>query len=126
MKDYSLKNIKSKYILKQIIDGIDKIKLLKIIRDNKLLQEKLDLGLIDHKKYYEQIEIEIEYKLGESPMKEITGLNYFNIFYNNINKKIKYQNEDLKEIINIKDEDSSYYHVYYYLYFKKYENIKPI
>ena len=89
MKDYSLKNIKSKYILKQIIDGIDKIKLLKIIRDNKLLQEKLDLGLIDHKKYYEQIEIEIEYKLGESPIKEITELNYFNLFYNNMNKKIK-------------------------------------
>ena len=113
MEAYSLKNVKSKYILKQIIDGIDKIKLFKIIKNNKLLQEKLDLGLIDYKKYYEQIEIEIEYKLGESPIKEITGFNYFNSFYNNINKKIKYQNEDLKDIINIKDEDNSYYHPYF-------------
>ena len=59
MEEYSLKYIKSKYILKQITDHLTKNKLLKIINYNKLIQNKLDIGIIDYKKYYEQIEIEL-------------------------------------------------------------------
>jgi hypothetical protein len=59
MEKYSLKYIKSKLILKRIMMHLIKKKLFKIINYNKLIQNKLDIGIIDYKKYYEQIEIEI-------------------------------------------------------------------
>ena len=59
MEEYSLKYIKSKYILKKITHHLTKGKLFKIINYNKLIQNKLDIGIIDYKKYYEQIEIEL-------------------------------------------------------------------
>ena len=54
-----LKNIKNKYILKQIITYIEEKILLKIIKYNKTLQGKFDISIGDYKKYFEQIEIEI-------------------------------------------------------------------
>ena len=106
MEEYSLKYIKSKYILKQITDYLTKNKLLKIINYNKLIQNKLDIGIIDYKKYYEQIEIEL------IPI-NIDDINYF---------------------INIKDEYKSYYHIYFnndknekkQNYFNKNDNITKI
>ena len=106
MEEYSLKYIKSKYILKQITDYLTKNKLLKIINYNKLIQNKLDIGIIDYKKYYEQIEIEL------IPINE-DNINYF---------------------INIKDEYKSYYHIYFnndknekkQNYFNKNDNITKI
>ncbi len=106
MEQYSLKYIKSKYILKQITDYLTKNKLLKIINYNKLIQNKLDIGIIDYKKYYEQIEIEL------IPINE-DNINYF---------------------INIKDEYKSYYHIYFnndknekkQNYFNKNDNITKI
>ena len=106
MEEYSLKYIKSKYILKQITDHLTKNKLLKIINYNKLIQNKLDIGIIDYKKYYEQIEIEL------IPINE-DNINYF---------------------INIKDEHKSYYHIYFnndknekkQNYFNKNDNITKI
>ena len=59
MKEYPQKYIKSKYILKQIAEHLIKKRLFKIINYNKLIQEKLDIRIIDYKKYYEQIEIEL-------------------------------------------------------------------
>ena len=61
MKNY-LENIKSKYILKQIFDILPKKKALKIIKENKTLQNKLEINLNDYMKYSEifnPIEIEI-------------------------------------------------------------------
>ena len=55
MEEYSLKYIKSNYILKEITDHLSKYKLLKIINYNKNIQDKLNMGIIDYKKYYEQI-----------------------------------------------------------------------
>ena len=55
----SLNNIKSKYILKKIVDNLIKAKLLKLIKYNKLLKERLELGIIDYKNNFEQIEIEL-------------------------------------------------------------------
>ena len=59
MEEYSFKYIKSKYILKQITEHLTKKRLFKIINYNKLIQEKLDIRIIDYKKYYEQIKIEL-------------------------------------------------------------------
>ena len=106
MEEYSLKYIKSKYILKQITEHLTKNKLLKIINYNKLIQNKLDIGIIDYKKYYEQIEIEL------IPINK-DNINYF---------------------INIKDEYKSYYHIYFnndknekkQNYFNKNDNITKI
>ena len=106
MEEYSLKYIKSKYILKQITEHLTKNKLLKIINYNKLIQNKLDIGIIDYKKYYEQIEIEL------IP----------------INKKNK------NYFIKIKNKYKSYYHIYFnndknektQNYFNKNDNITKI
>ena len=60
--DFSINNIKSKYILKQILDNLHKLKLLQIIRYNKNIQNKIDINLKDYKEYskqYSSIEIDI-------------------------------------------------------------------
>ena len=55
-------DIKSKYIIKQIVSNVKKIKLLNLIKNNKGLQEKLEISKSDYEsayKEYAQIEIEI-------------------------------------------------------------------
>ena len=55
-------NIKSKYILIKIFDNLPKKKMLKIIKQNKVIQNKLEISLNDYVKYSEifnPIEIEI-------------------------------------------------------------------
>ena len=104
MEEYPLKYIKSKYILKQIADHVTKNKLFKIINYNKLIQDKLDIGIIDYKNYYEEIEIEL------IPINE-NDINYF-----------------------INDKYKSYYHIYFnndkneikQNYFNKNDNITKI
>ena len=53
-------NIKSKYVLQRIFSNLEKNKLLKIIKNNKKIQEKLDLGLEDYIDYYSEIIITVE------------------------------------------------------------------
>ena len=48
-----LQGIKSKYILKKILGNIKIFKSLEIIRYNKVIQEKLSLGLNNYKDYFE-------------------------------------------------------------------------
>ena len=81
-KNNHMSNIKSSYILAQILNNLELKKRLSIIRYNKTLQNRLDIGLKDYKEYC-QIEIEI----GIIP------------FY-------------LGKFINIKNNDKSYYHFY--------------
>ena len=54
----NLDNVKSKFILKQIIGLLPEKKFMKIIQYNKNIQNKLDLNINDYKKFY-QIELEI-------------------------------------------------------------------
>ena len=82
-KNY-LKNIKNKYILKEIFDYLQQKRLLKLIKINKNLQKELYIGINDYKKYYEEIEIEI------IPT---------NDFY-------------CGDFINISKKNKSYYHIY--------------
>ena len=91
-----LDNIKSIYILKQIIENISKKKLLSLIKNNKWTQKKLNLDINSYKIFseiYSSINIEI------IPAKNITGkfiknLNkdeekYYHIYFNDIKKEIK-------------------------------------
>ena len=82
-KNY-LKNIKSKYILKEIFDYLQQKILLKLKKINKGFQKESDIGINDYKKYYEEIEIEI-----------ILTNHYV-----------------YSEFINIPKKDESYYHIY--------------
>ena len=83
-----MKNIKSKYILKQILGLLPKGKLLQIFKYNKEIRNKIGLNIIDYKEYmdlFSPIELEI------IPLK---------------NK--------LDKIINIsKEEDELYYHLFF-------------
>ena len=102
-------DIRSKYVLKQIFNNIKKYKRLKIIKYNKNIKERLNIGIKDYKSYSE-IEIEL------FPIEKIGT------------KKIKF--------INISKEiDESYYHFYFYdsrkletkkTYFDKYDRTKKI
>ena len=100
-----LKNIKSKYILKQIFENISEYILMKLIKYNKKIQNRLEIGVNDYKKF-NQIEIEI----------------------------IPINREDNNKFINIQDEDKSYFHIYFNddkkeiktKYFTKYDKINKI
>ena len=80
-------NINSKYILSKIYDIMPKKKKLEIVKYNKKVQNRLDLGVKDYKEYsetYSSIEIEI------------------------IPTKGKYG-----KFININENNKLYYHIYF-------------
>ena len=55
-----IENIKSRYILSKIYDNMAKKKKLQIVKYNKKVQNRLDLGVKDYKEYsetYSSIEI---------------------------------------------------------------------
>ena len=58
-KSFSLMNVKSNYILKEIFDVLDTCKCLNIIRYNKMYQKKLEKDINNFKEEYLKIEIEI-------------------------------------------------------------------
>ena len=78
-----IENIKSRYILSKIYVIISKKKKLEIVKYNKKVQNRLDLGIKDYKEYCE-IEIEI------IPTKDKYG-----------------------KFININEHDKLYYHIYF-------------
>ena len=98
-------NIKSRYILKKIFNNIPKNKLLKIVKINKIIKQKLNIDINDYK-YFTEIEIEI------TPIQNKFG-NFINI-----NSK----------------EDEKYYHIYFdnnkeeikRTYLKKGDNVSKI
>ena len=100
-----LNNIKSKYILKEIFNNLLQNTLLRFIKYNNSLQNRLELDLNDYK-LYTQIEIEIIPK--------------------RIDNKNKY--------INFSNEKRAYYHIYFNdnkneinrNYFTKFDNVKKI
>ena len=76
--------IRSKYILKNILSFLSQKKFLSLIKYNKKIQNKLDKSIIDYREY-NQIEIEI------TPIK------------NNFSGKV----------INFKEENKEYYYIYF-------------
>ena len=80
-------NIKSDYFLRKLYDNMPKKKKLEIVKYNKKVQKRLDLGVKDYKEYsetYSSIEIEIIPAKGE-----------------------------YGKFINIKENDKLYYHIYF-------------
>ena len=90
-----LKKIKSQYVLKKIFNNIQKNKFLDIIKYNKKIQKKLNLGLIDYKNNSELFSsIEIELELVENKFGKFINFKdkeeaYFHIYINNNKEEIK-------------------------------------
>jgi len=85
-------NIKSKYILKQIFDNLNKNRFLKIMNYNKKIQNRLDININNYKKFsetYTTIEIEI------IPIKNLTEKS--NSFIKNLDNIHVYFNDNKKE-----------------------------
>ena len=80
--------IKSKYILKQILDKIKEKILLEIIKYNKIIQNKLDINLNNYKDFSEK--------------------------FSSIELELTIIKNDYNKFINIlRDEDKVYYHIYF-------------
>ena len=93
-----LRNIKSRYILKEIVNILDKGKLLKIIKYNKELQNRLNLSI---KNYKDFLEIEIEIIPNKNRYNDYMNIinienNYYHIYFNNdkIETKRNYLNKN--------------------------------
>ena len=96
--------IKSDYFLQKLYDNMPKKKKLEIVKYNKKVQNRLNLGVKDYKEYSETftpIEIEIIPKKGEYGkfinIKENDEL-FYHIYFND-------NNEEIKNKYDIKEED---------------------
>ena len=100
----SFKNIRSKYILKEILDFLRKKRLLQLIKKNKNLQNELNIGVNDYKEYYEQIEIEIipNYEYIDFPFSRIPLKNekYYHVYIND--EENESEKKDFNKDDNIK------------------------
>ena len=98
----SFENIKSIYILKQVLNSINSKNLLELIKYNKNIQKKLDIGINDYK-YFKKIIIEIipiSFKEEEDDDEE--------------EKPADIDDYDFThQFINIDKENESYYHIYF-------------
>ena len=89
-----LAKVRSKYILKQILEYLNKIKLLQIIRYNKALRKEFDIHIEDYKK--ESWKIEIELILTEDARGKFINIrkgheSFFKIYFNNNRQERKEQ-----------------------------------
>ena len=76
---FSLHQVKSSYILKRILDNLERNKFFNLIRYNKKLQKRLEKNIDDYKNEYLKVELEI-----------IPIGNNFNIFINQSGKESYY------------------------------------
>ena len=87
-----LANIKSKLIFRKIFCNILEKKLLNIIRFNKNFQNKLNKNIIDYKKRYLKIEIEIiphKYSYGKFINIDKDNRQYYHIYFNDNEEEAK-------------------------------------
>ena len=78
-KNFLLNQVKSSYILKRILDNLERNKFFNLIRYNKKLQKRLEKNIDDYKNEYLKVELEI-----------IPIGNNFNIFINQSGKESYY------------------------------------
>ena len=106
--DNQLLLIKNKFILKKVLFYFFKMnKSLEMIKYNKKLQKKFDLGIVDYKEYSEtKTSIEIEIFPVKSPRGSFINVfekedeEYFHIYFNKSQKEVKryHFSEDIKFI----------------------------
>ena len=103
-------NIKSRYILSKIYENMTKKKKLEIVKYNKKVQKRLDLGAKDYKEYSETftpIEIEIiptKDKYGKFIDIDKKDKLYYHIYFNDNKEEIKnkYKIEEEDKVRKIK------------------------
>ena len=87
-----LKEIKSRYIIKEILNILNEGRKLNLIKYNKLFQDKIDVTKIDYRKY---CQIEIELSLIE--IKDSKRMNFINRAEESLNLYHIYFNNERKE-----------------------------
>ena len=99
-----LENLKSDYFLRKLYDNMTKKKKLEIVKYNKNVQNRLNLGIQDYKEYSETFTpIEIEIIPTKDKYGKFININkndelYYHIYFND-NK------EEIKNKYKIKEED---------------------
>ena len=91
----NLGNIKSDYILKKVFDCINLKSKLKLIKNNKKLQKKLNISIQDYKDYTDIIIEIIPYEKKYDNFINIFNKEdekYFHIYFNDANEEIKRYN----------------------------------
>ena len=94
-----IEKLKSDFFLQKLYDIIPKKKKLEIVKYNKKVQNRLDLGIKDYKEYSETftpIEIEIiptKDKYGEFIYINKNNKLYYHIYFNDNKEEIKNKNE---------------------------------
>ena len=90
-----LKKIKSEFFIPIIFEHIEKVKLFKIIKINRNIQQKLDINLDTYKEYsviHSTIELEIRpvpHSIGKFINIKKDEENYFHIYFNDNKEEIK-------------------------------------
>ena len=106
-----LKKIESEFFIPIIFEHIEKVKLFKIIKINRNIQQKLDINLDKYKEYsvvHSTIELEIRpvpHAIGKFINIKKDEENYFHIYFNDNKEEIKrteLKNGDNISKINIK------------------------
>ena len=105
-------NVKSKYILKQILDDLSQKKILEMVKYNKKIQERLDIKIDNYKEFcklYSSIEFEL--KINNDNLFDYKFINikgdesYYHFYFNNNKKEEKRKtitDKDKKIFIKIK------------------------
>ena len=117
--------IRSKYILKLIFDSIKINKSLEIMKYNKNIQERLEMGIDDYKDEYLKTEIEIfpkKYQGGKEikfiNISNIENKSNYHIYFNDNNIEIKSiyftGNDHVSKIKIILDKEFKSFHELFY------------
>ena len=93
-----LGNVKSKYILQNVFNNLEKKKSFKILKYNKNIKNRMNININDYKKFSELFSsIEIELKPSKDKYGNFINIDkenkiYFHTHFNNIKEEIKRNN----------------------------------
>ena len=117
-------SVKSKYILKQILDDLSQKKILEMVKYNKKIQERLDIKIDNYKEFcksYSSIEFELKinnYNLFDYKFINIKGdESYYHFYFNNNKKEEKRKtitDKDKKILIKINHQMKSFSELFAY------------
>ena len=117
-------SVKSKYILKQILDDLSQKKILEMVKYNKKIQERLDIKIDNYKEFcklYSSIEFEL--KINNDNLFDYKFINikgdesYYHFYFNNNKKEEKRKtitDKDKKILIKINHQMKSFSELFAY------------